>query len=133
MAKMEHQNKLSDNLMGMAVLGLIIYGVYSFFAPNEPAKPYSTEETNEIASQFSLADGFHYELMKKVVSTRMHNPNSFKHIKTNYSINRNEEGYPEFLMVTMVYQGVDDMNMPYEDVVTAKAAIDGTILEIIKK
>lgn len=84
-------------------------------------------------SQFSVADGFHYGLMNKIVSTRMHNPKSFKHIKTTYVVNRNAENYPETLTVTMVYQGTDDFNQPYVSTVTANIDMDGNIIEIVEQ
>lgn len=127
------QKEVIENVGGLALAGLIIYGIFSYFFSGEPPKPFSKDETVEIMSQFSVADGFHYGLMNKIVSTRMHNPKSFKHIKTTYVVNRNAENYPETLTVTMVYQGTDDFNQPYVSTVTANIDMDGNIIEIVEQ
>lgn len=124
---------------GMAILGVLI--LIAIFGPDPDSNsnketvipdapaPYSyKEEQLNIQKQFSLADGMHYELMKKTI-LHMHNPNSFKHMKTNYFINRDADGHAETLNITMVFQGIDDFGDIYVSTANATADLDGKILD----
>lgn len=89
-------SKLTD-ILRMFIVGLAIWGGYAMVILESTPDPLAESEAKpskvvkektkaqKIASQFSTLDGRHYRTARRVKSM-LHNPDSFKHLKTAYAV-----------------------------------------------
>jgi hypothetical protein len=78
----------------------------------------------ELEKQFNLRDGSHRGVVKYVKST-MHDPSSFKHVKTGYI----DEG--EYLVIEMSFRGKNAFGGLVLNKVLAEVSLDGDVLSLV--
>jgi hypothetical protein len=83
------------------------------------------DRKNLIESQFSAWDGSHNNLTK-LIKESMNDPKSYDHDETLY------RDMGDYLLVTTTFRGKNAFGGVIKDSVSAKIALDGTILEIIE-
>jgi hypothetical protein len=91
--KKKKAGKVTDILRaficGLAIWGIFFSGLLGSLddplAEPEPAKVDTRTQAEKIADQFSTHDGRHYQVARQV-RTMLHDPDSFKHLKTAYAV-----------------------------------------------
>jgi hypothetical protein len=94
-------------------------------APQAAAPRVEDARKKEIKGGFSPWDGSHIAL-EKLIKSAMHNPDSYKHVKTVFR----EEG--NALVVTTQYRGTNGFGAVVTNQVTARAGLACNVIEVIK-
>jgi len=81
------------------------------------------DRKQEISRQFDSYDGSHIKLVR-YVKEKMNDPKSFEHVKTEYA----DKG--DYIYLEMTFRGKNALGVLVLNKVTAKAKIDGQILEV---
>lgn len=81
------------------------------------------ERKKNIEKQFSFDYAIHFPLRRHIKS-KMHNPKSFKHVKTTHSVHEN------YIVVAMKYRGTNGFGAVVTNSVVAKYSVNGYLLEI---
>lgn len=86
---------------------------------SEVTEPKENPRKDLIASQFSVWDGSHRELVK-LVKTAMNDPDSFEHVETNYW----DQG--ETILIKMQFRGKNGFGGVVTQTATGMATIEGS-------
>lgn len=117
-------------ITSLLLLGVIVWGAYSwiFSGDDVPAVPKTPAELRQerLESGFSAWDGSHRALTK-LVKASMNNPDSYEHVETRYR----DEGDTLFLQTR--FRGTNAFGGVVTQTVTARADLDGAILEILSE
>lgn len=93
---------------------------------NESTKTPVTKTIDPaLKSQFSAWDGSHRKTVE-YVKARMHDPSSFKHVRTTY-IDNLAEGHR---FIFMTYRGKNAFNAVVTNSITAKVNLKGDVLNV---
>jgi hypothetical protein len=85
-----------------------------------------TDRKARIESGFSVWDGSHKELTKRIKAS-MNDEDSYEHVKTGYI----DKG--DFLIVETIFSGKNAFGARMKNKITAKVSLDGEVLEIISQ
>ena len=115
--------------IGLVFLGLIIYSTFSSINKTldpEPQVPKTAEQVraDKIFSAFNGWDGSHRHL-SQMVKSALKDPDSYEHIDTRYSDNG------DHVYIEMSYRAKNSFGGYAVETVTAKASIEGVVLEIL--
>lgn len=90
--------KIKTKIITIALIALVVFSINSK-EKTEPkiekrieTKEIEKEETHKewVEKQFSKWDGSHIELTKQIKES-LNNPDSYKHVKTTYSVDKNKD------------------------------------------
>lgn len=109
-------------VVGVFIFGAIIESISSEKVIESP--PPESNRNQKILEQFSRHDNRHYGLTA-LIKNAMNDPDSFEHIKTTYA-DKNDH-----LIIQMQFRGKNGFGAKVLNEVTAKAGLDGDIIEII--
>mgnify|MGYP001282484131 CR=1 FL=1 len=119
--------------VAIAILVFFLLAKALFSSPPQPSPssapiPRTAVELREekIRSGFSSWDGSHIGL-EKIIKQSMHNPDSYKHVKTTYIEDGNE------LTVATQYRGTNSFGGVVTSQVIAKTDLDGNVIKILSQ
>lgn len=92
----------------------------------EPIKTKEELRDEKIRSEFSVWDGSHINL-EKVIKKSLNDPESYKHIETSYSDNK------DYVLVKTVYSSKNGFGGVIKQSVWAKSDTNGNVIEILKQ
>ena len=84
-----------------------------------------------IDEQFSSWDGSHKKLTR-LIKSNMHNPDSFKHVKT-YRYDKSEYGKGDLIHVRTIYRGTNLFNAIVTNTVEADVDMEGNVVAVTKQ
>ena len=119
-------------ILGILFLGMLVFSALdvndgpSATKNSEPPVPKTAAELRieEIQGAFSAWDGSH-RVLERWIKRRLKDPDSYKHVETRYG----DKG--DHILVVTTYRARNSFGGYTTESVTAKAAVDGTLLEII--
>ena len=112
--------------VGLALLLWLFVGLFGDKAAESPLVAKTAEQVREaeVEKAFSAWDGSHRALTRWI-KKRLKDPSSYEHIKTRYT------DYGDYIFVVTDYRARNSFGAFNVERVTAKAASDGTLTEII--
>jgi len=120
------------SLIVIALVFWVISNIGSGPKPNPVSAPISTPKTaadvrkERITAGFSQWDGSHIAL-EKIIKQSMHNPDSYKHVKTTYK--EEKDG----LLVATQYRGTNAFGGVVTSQMVAKTDLDGNVIKILSQ
>jgi hypothetical protein len=122
-------NETISKKQGMIIIVVVIFiFIFIGYLKSTPSTPVAPEQARKdlIERNFSHWDGSHKKL-EKYIKESMNDPNSYEHVDTRYW----DRG--DYLIVMTTFRGKNAFGGVVKNSVKAKAALDGSILEIIEQ